>query len=519
MAHHDKPLSQQAVEALDEARRKVKSPPYANRGGTLRHPVEVSTENDAAKPPKPAIPAPNCPPLSGKRRKGKETSPELQGWLEKAWFFDWLTLTLPNGLNGKGERRRASPSERLAVAGLTGRDRIEAMNRINFEDRRGEEEAREAVNQFCLWAVLAGLHQQRVGNGTDGFAGALHYAESPVAEERRATVKAGHTSNMPSLEIPGGDGACARLAPAALDAFGPSLLARADVSMDHSQEGLLDALLAYARRMSAACGMAAPRVIESETGRTFYWGKGEASVKVYQKDLERVADGKMAAEDADPDLVRVEFRFSPKSDKKAGAAGLARSGAWRLLGSVHWVRQMVEHIAALTGATKKGATMAVQRVIKTPDARTIEDKAAHGLAQYARTFCMAAAAGIVAERFGGDWMAAEVDPAEVRAAVLDMVAAHLDMSGVPDAAVSRAGLDAARDAEAEALRGAAVLDFWMARQHRAAEEARGELKEAAAAAAHEAGQDQDGSSGSSGSGEGEAGGSAAGATGAASVAA
>lgn len=163
--------------------------------------------------------------------------------------------------------------------------------------------------------------------------------------------------------------------------------------------------------------------------------------------------------------------------------------------------------------------MAVQRVIKTPDARTIEDRAAHGLAQYARTFCMAAAAGIVAERFGGDWMAAEVDPAEVRAAVLDMVAAHLDMSGVPDAAVSRAGLDAARDAEAEALRGAAVLDFWMARQHRAAEEASGELKEAAAAAAHEAGQDQDGSSGSSGSGEGEAGGSAAGATGAASVAA
>ena len=151
----------------------------------------------------------------------------------------------------------------------------------------------------------------------------------------------------------------------------------------------MDALLDYARRMSKASKMAAPRVIESDTGRTFYWGKGEASVKVYQKDLERVADGKLAVEDADPHLVRVEFRFSPKSDKKAGAAGLARNGAWRLLGTVHWVRSMVEQIAALIGV--EGGTMAVQRVIKAPDARTVEDKAAYGLEQYARTFCRAAA--------------------------------------------------------------------------------------------------------------------------------
>ncbi|WP_157115763.1 hypothetical protein [Ketogulonicigenium robustum] len=419
----------------------------------------------------------------------------MEKWLQTAWFFDWLTITLPNGRNGKGERRRADPSEVAEAARLTGTERVEAMRVIHYEDRMGEEEAREARDAFCLWSVLAGLHTQRVGNGTDGFAGALHYADSPIDEERRATVRAGHARNMPSLEIPGGDGRCALLAPQALNAFGPSLLARADVSMDHSQEGLMDALLDYARRMSKASKMAAPRVIESDTGRTFYWGKGEASVKVYQKDLERVADGKLAIEDADPHLVRVEFRFSPKSDKKAGAAGLARNGAWRLLGTVHWVRSMVEQIAALI-EVEKGASMAVQRVIKAPDARTVEDKAAYGLEQYARTFCKAAVSRIVAEKFGHDWMGAEVSPEEVRAAVLDMVAAHLDMHGTAEAVVVRAGLDEARDAEAEAMRGAAILDFWMARQHRAAEEAQSGLKEAAASARFEAGQDGDGVSSS-----------------------
>lgn len=499
MAHAGKTLSQQAVAALDEARRKAQNPPHANRGGSSGQTTDFQSENQAPNGLKPAVCASKCPPPSDKRQKGKKTTPAMEKWLETSWFFDWLTITLPNGRNGKGERRRADPSEVAEAARLSGVERIQALQRVHYEDALGEEEARKARDAFCLWAVLAGLHMQRVGDGTDGFKAALHYADSPMAEERRATVRGFHVSNMPSLEIPGGDGRCAVFAPQALNAFGPSLLARADVSMDHSQEGLMDALLDYARRMSKASKMAAPRVIESDTGRTFYWGKGEASVKVYQKDLERVADGKLAVEEADPHLVRVEFRFSPKSDKKAGAAGLARNGAWRLLGTVHWVRSMVEQIAALIGV-EKGGTMAVQRVIKAPDARTVEDKAAYGLEQYARTFCRAAASRIVAEKFNKDWMAAEVSAEEVRAAVLDMVAEHLDMHGTPDAVVSRTGLDEARDAEAEALRGAAVMDFWMARQHRATDEAKREMKEAAAHARFKAGQDGDGVS-SSGSGD------------------
>lgn len=504
--------AERALAALADARAKPTSPPYGNTGGTLRQSIDPEGEKRASKSPEPVQSATNCPPVSKRKGRAKKTTPALENWLRDAWFFDWITLTPPNEMDGKGSRRRASPSEIIEAGRLTGAERIEAMSRIHYEDRLGEEEARKAVVRLCLWAVLNGLHQQRVGNGTDGFAGSLHYAESPVApiDERRATIKAGHSSNMPCLEISGGDGACARLAPLALDNLGPMLLARADVSMDHSQEGLLDALLDYAHRMAKASKMGSPRTIETDTGRTFYWGKGEASVKVYQKDLERVADGKMDLADADPHLVRIEFRFSPKSNKKAGAAALAKRGPSVLLGTVHWVRQMVEHIAVLIGATEKGDKMAVQRVITAPDGRTPADKAGHGLAQYAGTFCNAALSKIVAERFGGDWLAAEADADEVRAVVLDMVAAFLDASGAPEAAVSRTGLDKARDAEAEAERGAAVLDFWMARQRRAADDAKDGLTEAATAAAFKAGQTGDGVP-SSGSGEGAAAGVAAGA--------
>ena len=102
----------------------------------------------------------------------------------------------------------------------------------------------------------------------------------------------------------------------------------------------MDALLDYARRMSKASKMAAPRVIESDTGRTFYWGKGEASVKVYQKDLERVADGKLAVEDADPHLVRVEFGFRPNRTRRPGPQvwhGMGRGVCWGpSIGSAAW---------------------------------------------------------------------------------------------------------------------------------------------------------------------------------------
>lgn len=367
---------------------------------------------------------------------------------------------------------------------------------LHEETIRGEAEATEAQDRLCLFAVSQGLRQQRVARGSDGFEGALHYALSPTEGDRLATVKAGHKTNMPNLEIPGGDGACARLAPLALDLLGPVLLARADVSCDHSQAGLFDDLLEYARRVSKGQGMSAPRLLESETGRTFYWGKDEVSVKVYQKDLERVAKGKLESLEADPDLVRIEFRFAPGSDRKAGMAMIAKDGPSCLLATSHWVRNMVEYIGEVTGMTKKGATLAVQRVPKTPDPRTCEDRSGHGLAQYAATHCSAVVSRIVKEQYGGDWLAAEVEPEAVRRGVLEMVAGYLDATGLHESSVTRLGVDAVRDIEAEAARGSHKLSAWMDRQRDATEIAQERLLSAAHVAAMKASQGPDGPSSS-----------------------
>ena len=188
---------------------------------------------------------------------------------------------------------------------------------------------------------------------------------------------------------------------------------------------------------------------------------------------------------------------------------MAAAGPGRLLGTVHWVRHMVEHIARLTGAAERGDGMAVERVEETPDKRTAADRSNAGLEQYAATHCAAVVAEIVRERFGGDWLAAEIAPEEVRAAVLERVARHLDASEAPAAAVSRFGLDSVRCVETEAARNARSLARWLTRQEEEAEEAARMLTEAGQFARHMAGEGDESASGGSGAESGAASGAAA----------
>lgn len=468
------------------------SPPTGNTGGTSRQPYDNKRKNADHMDEGGDHAAAKCPPLSKRSSRARRTSLEMDRWLRSSWFFDWLSVTIPNGKNGKGEKRRAAPAKLAEAGKLPKSERDEVLMLLHDEARQGEAEAAEAQDRLCLWAVSQGLRQQRVARGADGYDGALHYALDPTEGERLATVRAGHKTNMPNLELPGGDGACARLAPLALDLLGPVLLARADVSCDHSQLGLFDDLLSYARRVSKAHGMAAPRYLESDTGRTFYWGKGEVSVKVYQKDLERVAKGRIDPFEADADLVRVEFRFAPQSDRKAGMAMIAKGGSWGLLSTSHWVRGMVEYMGEVTGMTQKGATLAVQRVSKAPDPRSCADRSGYGIAQYAATHCAAVVSQIVREKFKGDWLAADVQPEAVRRGVLDMIAGYLDSTGLHEAAVSRLGVDAVRDIEEEAKRGSQALTAWMDRQREATECAQEKLLAAAHVAALKASQGPDG---------------------------
>lgn len=478
-------LADRAVAAMLEARHCPSSPPDGNTGGTLRHAAALGPESpvkpglsatSVALPPesnqeKVAQTAPH-PRRRAKRTRAAQTSPEMAAFV-KLWFYDWLTLTAPNGQDGTGCRLGTKPGE-------AGEDREYRLAMI----QKGRDEADEAVDRMTLFAVSQSLHQLRVGKGSDGYLGSLHYGATPLEKDRILTVRAGHSANMPGIEIPGGDGRCATLGPAALAALGPMILARADVSFDHSQTGLWDALLAYAVQQSATNRMKPPHIITSETGRTFYWGEGENTVRVYQKDLERVANGQLAAADADPDLVRIEFSFNPhKSAKKSGLAITAKDeGPGALLQTCHWVRRMVEHLGQVTGAVSDKAILGIQRVPRKPESRSCADRAAHGLAQYDSTFCAEQVEAIVEQNFGGDWLAAQIDPENIKSGVLRRVSDWLDKTGAHHHAVAALGVDQARTINDEAARGAVALSEWMVRQHDEVEKAKAALVESARAA-------------------------------------
>lgn len=490
-------------------------PPNAKRGGSLRHtqcaepgghggnprqdpanagsfepeaeqaPASESAPSGAEPGICPQDDAANHPPFDGSERGGETgksrtrksrasaTTPEMAAFIG-AFFFDWLSLTIPNGSDGTGRLRRSAKDDPDPA-----------------EDLAGKVESREAERVLTRWAVAQGLRQQRVGHGTDGYKGAAHYGLSPVEGDRLATIRAGHSVTMPGLEIPGGGGACARLAPAALSQLGPVNLARADVSFDWSQDGLFDALFAYARRESIRQRRNPPRLVDSGKGRTFYWGesvkkgggkkreRSEIELKVYEKDMELHSEGSLIGP-PDPRRVRIEFSFAPhKAPTKAGMARLAAAeGPGALLGTSLWVRRMVQHIAAITGATGENANrLAVSRIERMPVAATVMDRARGCLHMSVRTLCRAAASEVVAECHDGDWLAAEVGPDEIKAGVLAIVERYLDGSDEPARAASRLGLDEARNIDDEAARNVVDLGCWMDRNAREVEAARRRLEQ------------------------------------------
>lgn len=433
------PLPGGLADRARAAGKAVVYPPHAKRGGSSRHAgtsPEKHEENAGDVNISEPVVAQTTPPP---RNRSKQTSPDMQAFLS-GWVFDWLAVTIPNGLNGKGSRR----------AGL-----------------EGEREETEAVGRMFTWATTRGLHLMRVGKGADGYLGAAHLAHDPTGTERVATIRAGHSTNMPGLELPGAQGACAELAPLALEELGPVNVSRVDVCFDVSQEGLIDDLHTVMIDLAASRGMDAPRVDgTAEKGRTIYLGKDEAVVRVYQKDLERVSKGHRTAATADPNLVRVEVMLRPKKGKKAGVARIARDeGPGALLGVHLWIRQLMERFAVLTAmAREEAATMAVTRVSSLPDPRPLRERADQGARQYARVFCLAEIADLVQEG-GGDWLEAELSPDEVLERAVFRIQRHL--SSIVTDVCDRVGVLEARDMEAEATRAKGLLHQWMQEHHEA----------------------------------------------------
>lgn len=442
-------LIKQGMQSRDlshNGERRPQYPPYGNTGGRLPQIPDNKGKSTFNKGYFPNALLQSPPPPNRKSQK-KITSTEMAAFLDE-WFFDWLTLTVPNGTTGKGSR---------SLGGL------------------GDKEVKEAELRLCKFATSKGLHRMRIGKGSDGYAAGMPMAFDPLADERAASIRTGHATNMPGMEFSGADGACKELAPAALSEIGPVLIARADVSIDISQEGLMDDLEAYARKCSQRSKMDEPKVISSSSGRSWTWGKGEVSVTVYQKDLERVHQGKLTPEAADENLCRIEFKFRPQKGRKAGLAILARDkGAGAILGTSLWVRGMVERIAEATGWAED-AVMGVERVESTPDPRTARDRADHGLAQYGKSFCKAMVADVVKGRFNGDWLAAEIDPEEIGLMVAEWVKESI--MGHSAEVCTELGMDEVRACDEEAARLQVDLLEWIKRQKEETEDAQVRLSD------------------------------------------
>lgn len=403
--------------------------------------------------------------------RAKKTSDDMGSFTSK-WFFDWLTVTVQNSTTGKGSRSAGDV---------------------------GDAEADEAASRLFSWVTVNGLRLQRLGKGSDGYAGGAHLAFDPTGSERFATIRAGHATNMPGLELTGGGGLCADLAPKALAELGPVLVARADVSFDVSKEGLFEELHDLCLELAARDmgpdradgtprGLAPPRIDgRPETGETIYFGKGEVALRIYQKDMERASRGAIPLNEADRNLVRCEFVFRPTKGRKAGLAKIARDeGPGALLGTSLWVRQFVERLAVLTEQVRADAAdMAVTRVDPTPDPRPISARAAHGLQQYAGTFCKSAIRDIVEDDFEGDWLAAKVSEDDVEARVVAMVRCAIKPV-LPDVC-DRLGVLAVRKIEEEAERAGVRLSEWMVTQQQETEAAQIGLAMAEAEARHRSG--------------------------------
>lgn len=429
------------------------TPRDGNTGGTLRQSVESIDENQHQSSAT-NIPLPQTTPpfIEGRKSRAKETKGDMTQFL-KLWFFDWLSVTIPNGVDGKGAKA---------------------------EGLRGERENEEASKRLFTWATLQGLHVQRIGKGTDKYLGAAHLAFDPTAKDRVASIRDGHSKNMPNLELTGANGKCAELAPLALYELGPVLIARADASWDVSQAGLFDDLYDVLCDMSAEHKMDMPRVEGTEeAGRTAYFGAGEASVKIYEKSFEMLAKGKIEEADLDENLVRVEFTFRPKKGKKAGLAKIAREeGPGALLATTRWVRKLTEKLAVMTKKARADqAELAVGRVTETPDVKRPQKMAKAAVQQYRRTLCNGAISQIVQDDWNGDWRAALVDPQLVIERVCDMVRDEIESTAYD--LCEQHGVLSVMALEEEADRQKELLDVWMKDQIKKTDAAKFMLAKAA----------------------------------------
>ena len=312
---------------------------------------------------------------------GKDTAKDALAEVFAAFRLDWIQGVIPNP-EGGGDCVVGGPVERDAVA-----------RAIRFFER-------------------IGLRMGEPGKGGTGYETALPFFEG-TGKERVASVASGsRTGGMPNITMSGGRGLCAVAGPLVLQEFDGLRITRADACLDVSAPGAFDALREAAVKFCRARRMPAPEVRGTETperGLTVYMGSKQSEVRarIYTKGLQLIAAG----EDADPDWVRIEFEF--RNLPSAKKAGFGRLTPGEMVRAYVWPRQFIALAANIIGLTDAVRRAERSRVQLEEQMKDLHTTAAHGAAQYAKTFLRLAAQEIAAERCGGDVSALEIDEVEL----------------------------------------------------------------------------------------------------------
>lgn len=361
--------------------------------------------------------SPNRLKCNGKSERAPTSSPELSELLE-AFFFDWYQITLPNR-EGKSS----------CVVG-------------------GEEEA-EAVEAALRWCSDQGMHPGRVSGGHNGYRAALPWHRDAGSKEVVCRVNSGSSSGiMPNIMLTGGHGACATLAPRLQKAFPEARLSRADAALDWSQEGLWDELLSMARKLAKSnVKLGGVRTIESDTGRTFYLGSrtSTVSLRVYEKDLERVARGVIDEADADLDLVRIEWTFRPQSKSKAG---MSSKTPGEMIRTSVWARDFMSRAAEIMQVTDRVERIYREEVEREVVEKTLSGTVQHGIDQYGKGFARLAAVEIVERDHGGHFDTAVLTPERVEEEAVEIFRERLARSEAASIVIEEERLDRPLDPDA-----------------------------------------------------------------------
>lgn len=150
---------------------------------------------------------------------------------------------------------------------------------------------------------------------------------------------------------------------------------RVDVAVDFASEGLFEVFHAFMDKIHFDMGVARKDYgfASPENGRTFYLGsaKSPMQVRLYEKGKKHIGEG---SKGVDPNWIRLEAQYRPRSAEKAKYATIDAEGVW---GASRWSRYLIGCILDVHPEPIKQVR---------PMERTAEDKARWVAQQYQKMF-------------------------------------------------------------------------------------------------------------------------------------